>query len=102
MVDRPDSKVDKYHSPNAGVKNEWIYVSFPSIRLHGMEHFVFHEKRVATWHWQLWRMGIVSVRLLLRCNTLYILGLYWTYMGNIFLLSPPYSCSNVRTLQKKL
>jgi hypothetical protein len=36
MVDRPGSKFDQYHPPSAEVKNEWSYVSFPSMRLHGV------------------------------------------------------------------
>jgi len=37
MVDRPGSKFDQYHPPSAEVKNECSYVSFPSIRLHGVD-----------------------------------------------------------------
>ena len=37
MVIRPGSKFDQYHPPCAELKNEWSYVSSPSIRFHGVD-----------------------------------------------------------------
>jgi hypothetical protein len=36
MVDRPERKFERYLS-STEFKNEWSYVYFPSIRLHGMD-----------------------------------------------------------------
>ena len=40
MVIGPGSKFDQYHPPSAEVKNEWSYVSSPSIRLHGVDRAI--------------------------------------------------------------
>jgi hypothetical protein len=37
MVDYPGSSFDQYHPSSAEVKNEWSYITSPSIRLHGVE-----------------------------------------------------------------
>lgn len=101
MVDRPGRKFDKYHPPSAEVKNEWSYAAFHSIRLHGedMTALGFPWKASTSLTLRV-MLNSDSVRLLLACNTLYSWGLYWAYRKNNFLLSSPFSCSNVRTSQK--
>jgi len=37
MIGHPGRKFDQYHPPSAEVKDEWRYVSAPSIRLHGVD-----------------------------------------------------------------
>jgi hypothetical protein len=77
MVDRPGGKFDQYHPSSAKVKNEWSYISSPSMRLHGvnMAALCFPWKTSSSLTLRVMVNGD-SVRLLLRCNTLYICGLY--------------------------
>jgi hypothetical protein len=98
MVDHTGRKFDKYNPPIAQVKNEWSYVISLSIRLHGVDMAALcFPWKTSTSLTLTVMVNSNSVRLLLRCNTLYIWVLRWAYMENIFLLSSPYSCSNICT-----